>query len=113
MKQSEGKTSTRGRKRVSAAASDRVDRKLMGVRIEPRLVKVMKAVAELHDLALGELIERVFWASMEGGNFFAEKGKMTAETRRQLESLRSVYGVTYDQDFLTGGTTNSVRIKEK
>ncbi len=79
-----------------SAVKPRVDRILVGVRIEPRLVKVMKALSELHDCALGELIERVFWHSMDGGNAFGEKGKMTAETRKQISNLKEVYGVDYD-----------------
>jgi len=55
----------------------------------------MKALAELHDCALGELIEQVFWHSMEGGNAFAEKGRMSAETRARIQSLKDVYGVDY------------------
>lgn len=79
---------------------EKVSRKLVGVRLEPRLVKVMKAVSELHDCAVGELLEQVFWASMEGGNFFAEKGRISPETRKQLDNLKSVYGVDYDADYL-------------
>ncbi len=84
-----------------AAAATGVTRILVGVRIEPRLVKVMKALSELHDCALGELIEKVFWHSMEGGNAFADKnGKMNQETRLQIQSLKSVYGVTYSLEDL-------------
>jgi len=86
-----------------------VQRKLVGVRLEPRLVKVMKAVAELHDCALGELIERVFWANMEGGSFFAERGRMSAETRARIASLKQVYGVDYDLDYLVDKPDNSHR----
>lgn len=87
------RTGTRGRR--SGVQQARVDRILVGVRIEPRLVKVMKALAELHDCALGELIERVFWQSMEGGNAFGDKGKMTPETKKQIKNLKEVYGVDY------------------
>ena len=89
-----GRGAGRGRKAGSGRTGP--ERILVGVRIEPRLVKVMKALAELHDVALGELIERVFWHSMEGGNAFAEKGKLTVETRNRITSLKEVYGVNYD-----------------
>ncbi len=89
-------TDDRSRRRAKAKAT----RKLVGVRIEPRLVKVMKAVSELHDCALGELLEQVFWHSMEGGNFFADGSKVSAKTREQIENLKSVYGVDYDLDYL-------------
>jgi hypothetical protein len=78
-----------------------INRILVGVRIEPRLVKVMKALAELHDCALGELIERVFWNSMDGGSLFAEKnGRLSNDTRQQIESLKKVYGVNYSLEEL-------------
>jgi len=96
MKKTTGQARTAGRGRKAGSGRSGVDRILVGVRIEPRLVKVMKALAELHDCALGELIERVFWNSMEGGNAFAEKGKMSAETRNRIQSLKEVYGVDYD-----------------
>lgn len=83
----------------SASKMD-VNRILVGVRIEPRLVKVMKALAELHDCALGELIEKVFWNAMEGNSAFADKGRMSNEVRQQIISLKQVYGVNYDLEDL-------------
>ena len=90
----------RGRKPGSGKSS--VNRILVGVRIEPKLVKVMKALAELNDLALGELIEQVIWKAMDGDSAFAEKGgKMSAEMRGHIQSLKSVYGVNYELEDLT------------
>lgn len=77
-----------------------VTRKLVGVRIEPRLAKVLKGVAELYDCAVGELIEQVFIASMNGENFFAEDGRLSPETRAQLDGLKKVYGVDYENGYL-------------
>ncbi len=77
-----------------------INRILVGVRIEPRLVKVMKALAELHECALGQLIEKVVWHSIEGGNAFAEKGRLTQEARQQVKSLKQVYGVNYELEDL-------------
>lgn len=94
-----------GDKSGSRRAKGKATRKLVGVRIEPRLVKVIKAVSELHDCALGELLEQVFWHSMEGGNFFAEGNKIPAKTREQLDNLKSVYGVDYDLDYLRNKTS--------
>ena len=39
--------------------ADRIKRVQTGVRMERRMVKVLKAVAELRDLALGELLEEL------------------------------------------------------
>lgn len=78
-----------------------VSRILVGVRIEPRLVKVMKALAELHDNTLGELIERVFWVALDGNSAFSDKsGKMSPDVRQQIQSLKQVYGVDYSLDEL-------------
>lgn len=106
-KASGGGGGRKDRNRANNKQVDKVERKLVGVRIEPRLVKVMKAVAELHDYALGELIEEVFWANMNGNNFFAERGRMSAETRKRIESLKAVYGVDYDLDYLKGSSGKS------
>ena len=85
----------------SASKNAAISRILVGVRIEPRLVKVMKALAELHECALGELIELVFWNSMEGGNAFTEKsGRLSSDTRQQIQSLKQVYGVNYSLETL-------------
>lgn len=92
--------------RRGAASKAKVQRKLVGVRIEPRLVKVMKAVAELNDCALGELIERVFWQAMDNNSFFAQKGKMSPETKRRIQSLKEVYGVDYDLEYLIAGESD-------
>lgn len=108
MKKTSPKSSgSRGARRASGSTSSRsetpaVNRILVGVRIEPRLVKVMKALAELHDCALGELIERVFWSAMEGQSALAEKGgRLSPEVRQQIQSLKQVYGVNYGIEDLT------------
>src|SRR5688500_868344 len=94
MKKSTAKpTRQRERQTASPVPSSEITRILVGVRIEPRLVKVMKALAELHDNALGELIEKVFWAAMDGSNAFADKnGRLSPEARQQIQNLKSVYG---------------------
>jgi hypothetical protein len=71
----------------------------------------MKGLSELNDCALGELIEMVMWHAMEGGNAFAEKGKMTPEMRQRIQSLKEVYGVNYSLEDLirprNGSSENS------
>ena len=89
------KAGARASKASTAGRKGGVNRILVGVRIEPRLVKVMKALAELHDLALGELLERVFWNAMDGTSAFAEKGKIPNDVKQQIQNLKQVYGVNY------------------
>ncbi|NMM45729.1 hypothetical protein HH303_14630 [Rhodospirillaceae bacterium KN72] len=62
-----------------------IERVQTGVRIEKRLIKVMKAVAELHDLSLGDLIEGVMLHAFEG------KAPFGPATLAQIDKLRAVY----------------------
>ena len=62
-----------------------IERVQTGVRIEKRLIKVMKAVAELHDLSLGDLIEGVMLHAFDG------KAPFGPETLAQIDKLRAVY----------------------
>jgi hypothetical protein len=58
-----------------------------GVRLESRLVKVLKALASELDLSLGDLLEGIVLHSFEG------KAPFSAETLRKIKALRSVYGL--------------------
>lgn len=64
-----------------------VERVQTGIRLEKRLVKVLKAVAELRDLSLGELIEGLALHAMEG------KSPFSAETLEQIGEFRRIYGL--------------------
>jgi hypothetical protein len=65
-----------------------VERVQTGIRIEKRLMKVMKALAERLDMPLGELVEGVMLHAMEGRSPFGEP------TLREIELLRQVYGLS-------------------
>ena len=58
-----------------------------GVRLEVRLVKVLKGLAEYLDVSLGELLEAIVLHSFDRKVIFSE------ETARVIEQLRSVYGL--------------------
>ena len=64
-----------------------IDRIQTGVRIERRIVKVMKALAERLDMSLGELVEGVMLHAFEGKTPFGP------ETLASIEQLRQVYGL--------------------
>lgn len=64
-----------------------IERVQTGVRIEKRLLKVMKGLAEYHDLSLGDLIEGVMLHAFEG------KLPFSRESRRKIGELRKVYGL--------------------
>lgn len=65
-----------------------VQRAQTGVRLETRLLKVMKAVAEYHDISLGDLIEGVMLHAFEGRAPFGK------QTLGHIKALRDVYGLT-------------------
>ncbi len=64
-----------------------VERTQTGVRIEKRLLKVLKAVAELKDMTLGDLLEGIVLHAFEG------KAPFGPQTLKEIEQLRSLYGM--------------------
>jgi predicted DNA-binding ribbon-helix-helix protein len=58
-----------------------------GVRLESRLLKVLKALATELDLSLGDLLEGIVLHAFEG------KPPFSAATLRKIRALRSVYGL--------------------
>jgi hypothetical protein len=64
-----------------------VERVQTGVRMEKRLLKVLKALAELKDMSLGDLLEGIVLHAFEG------KAPFSAETLEQVARLRKIYGL--------------------
>jgi hypothetical protein len=67
-----------------------VERVQTGVRMEKRLVKVLKALAELYDLSLGDLLEGIVLHAFEGKSPFSE------ESLRRIADLKRIYGLDLD-----------------
>src|SRR5215471_15257901 len=67
-----------------------VERVQTGVRMEKRLVKVLKALAELEDLSLGDLLEGICLHAFDG------KLPFTEVTRRKIAELKRIYGLDLD-----------------
>lgn len=65
-----------------------VERIQTGVRMEKRLLKVLKALAELKDLTLGDLLEGIVLHAFEG------KAPFAPATLREIEQLKKIYGLT-------------------
>ena len=61
-----------------------------GVRIEKRMLKVLKALAEYFDITLGDLLEGIVLHAFEDKSVFDER------TREQIDALKAVYGMDYD-----------------
>ncbi len=77
-----------------------VERIQTGVRIEKRLLKVLKALAELKDMSLGDLLEGIVLHAFEG------KTPFSAQTLKEVKQLKAIYGLT-----LTA--SDSHRLKER
>jgi catechol 2,3-dioxygenase-like lactoylglutathione lyase family enzyme len=71
----------------------RVERVQTGVRIERRLLKVLKALAELFEISLGDLLEGIVLHAFEG------KSPFDQETQRRITTLKEVYGLDYDASY--------------
>ncbi|MEM1092688.1 MAG: hypothetical protein AAF552_17750 [Pseudomonadota bacterium] len=64
-----------------------IERTQTGVRLEKRLLKVLKATAEYCDLSLGDLLEGVVLHVFEG------KTPFSPETLEKIRQLKQVYGL--------------------
>jgi hypothetical protein len=76
-----------------------VERVQLGVRMEKRLVKVLKGLAELEGLTLGQLLEKIVLHSFEPAP--GHEGELAASPhgRRALaaiDDLKRVYGMDFD-----------------
>jgi hypothetical protein len=65
-----------------------VERVQTGVRMEKHLLKVLKALAELKDLTLGDLLEGIVLHAFEG------KAPFSQQTLKEIEQIRGIYGLT-------------------
>jgi hypothetical protein len=58
-----------------------------GVRLESRLIKVLKALATELDMSLGDLLEGIVLHAFEG------KAPFSPATLRKVKALKAVYGL--------------------
>ncbi len=67
----------------------RIQRVQTGVRIEKRMLKVLKALAEYLNMSLGDLLEGIVLTAFDG------KGPFVESTLAKIEQLKAVYGMDY------------------
>ncbi|MGD0435740.1 MAG: hypothetical protein ABSB86_04710 [Bryobacteraceae bacterium] len=67
-----------------------VERVQTGVRIEKRLLKVLKALAEYHDLTLGDLLEGIVLHAFDG------KAPFSPANLERIRELKKIYGLDLD-----------------
>ena len=70
-------------------ASLAVERVQTGVRMEKRMVKVLKALAEYFDISLGDLLEGIVLHA------FASQAPFSEATLDRIAQLKQVYGMEY------------------
>ncbi len=69
----------------------RVERVQTGVRIEKRMLKVLKALAEYLDLSLGDLLEGIVLHALDG-----KPSPLDEELLQRVEILKQVYNMDYN-----------------
>lgn len=74
-------------KKTKAAVPKRVERVQIGARMEKRLVKVLRGLADYLDLSLGDLLEGITLHALEGKAPFSE------ETLGHIKRFKTVYGL--------------------
>ena len=88
-----------------------VERVQTGVRMEKRLLKVLKAFAEYRDLTLGDLLEGIVLHAFDG------KCPFNRDSLQRIKELKRFYGLDLDSNsshrLTEAGAGGSLRKKEK
>ena len=84
---------------ATADAGVSVERVQLGVRMEKKMVKVLKGVAEFEGVTLGHLLEKIVMHSFEP--VLGQEGEMSASPHGKkalaaIADLKRVYGMEYD-----------------
>jgi hypothetical protein len=77
-----------------------IDRIQTGVRIERRLLKVLKALAEYKGMTLGDLLEGIILHAFDG------KPAFSSDTLKRIAELKKIYALDLD-------SRDSHKMKEK
>jgi hypothetical protein len=77
-----------------------IERVQTGVRMERRILKVLKGLAEFKNMTLGDLLEGIVLHAFEG------KAAFSPETLRKIAELKKIYELDLD-------ARSSHRLKEK
>ena len=68
-----------------------IERVQTGVRIEKRILKVLKGLAEYHDISLGDLLEGIVLHAFDGKCAFK-----SSESLKKIAELKAVYDLDLD-----------------
>ncbi|MGE7920150.1 hypothetical protein ACQKM9_14630 [Viridibacillus sp. NPDC093762] len=72
----------------------KVERVQTGIRMEKRMVKVLKAMAEYHDISLGVLLERMVLHAFENKPVFNQ------ESLEKVKAIKEVYDMDYGLEII-------------
>ncbi len=67
-----------------------IERVQTGVRLERRILKVLRGLAELRDISLGDLLEGIVLHAFDG------KAPFQPETLKKIAELKRIYGLDLD-----------------
>jgi len=67
-----------------------IERVQTGVRMEKRILKVLKGFAEYHDMTLGDVLEGIVLHAFEG------KTPFSPESLQRIRELKKFYGLDID-----------------
>ncbi len=67
-----------------------IERVQTGVRMEKRLLKVLKAFAEYHDMSLGDLLEGIVLHAFDG------KAPFSPASLKRIQDLKKFYALDLD-----------------
>jgi hypothetical protein len=67
-----------------------IERVQTGVRMEKRILKVLKGFADYHDMTLGDLLEGIVLHAFDG------KTPFSAESLQRIRELKKFYGLDLD-----------------
>ena len=89
-KKSPKAATTKAPRAAAPAKTFVVERVQTGFRMEKRLLKVLKAVAEYHDMALGDLVEGIVLHAFDGRSAFGR------ESMHRIAEFKRLYGLDLD-----------------
>ena len=75
---------------IASEPEQPIDRVQTGMRVEKRMLKVLKALAELHEMSLGELVEDIVLHAFAGVSTYDHPRWL-----ERIEALKGVYGMDY------------------
>lgn len=92
--------SSRAKKAAASGPRILVERVQTGVRMEKRILKVLKALAEYFDISVGDLLEGIVLHAFDG------KTPFSSESLAHIKELKRIYKLDLD-------SSHSHRLQEK